>query len=147
MMHRPIRGAALGAALAILALPAVAAAPATVHVDEWNQPDGTQGITVTPMQIKAGKVTFKVTNTSKDTVHELLIVKTETPPEQFQAESDDPAKIDEGRLPGVKELPHDLKPGQTASLTMTVKPGHYVLFCNQTGHFMAGMHSVITVVK
>ncbi|MFO1055596.1 MAG: plastocyanin/azurin family copper-binding protein [Dongiaceae bacterium] len=146
-MNRPILGLALVAGLAVLAAPVLAAAPATVHVDEWNKGDGSQGITITPAQIKAGKVTFKVTNTSKDTVHELLIVKTETPPEQFQAESDDPAKIDEGRLPGVKELPHDLKPGQSASLTMTVKPGHYVLFCNQTGHFQAGMHSVLTVVK
>ena len=55
IMHRPILGLALGAGLAALAAPVLAAAPATVHVDEWNKGDGTQGITITPAQIKAGK--------------------------------------------------------------------------------------------
>jgi uncharacterized cupredoxin-like copper-binding protein len=147
-MNRHFVALALGAGVTILAAGSgLAAAPTMVQVDEWNKDDGSQGITITPPQIKAGKVTFKVRNISKDEVHELLIVKTNIPPEQFQPEGDNPAKIDEGRLPGVRELPHDLKPGQTASLTMTVKPGQYVLFCNQTGHFQAGMHSILTVVK
>jgi hypothetical protein len=110
----------------------LAAAPTVVQVDEWNKDDGSQGITVTPAQVKAGKVTFKVRNTSKDEVYELLIVKTNIPPEQFQPEGDNPAKIDEGKLPGVRELPHDLKPGQTASLTMTeARPVRAVLQPNR----------------
>lgn len=147
-MNRRLAALALGAGAGLLWLaPHLAAASTVVQVDEWNKPDGSQGITLTPSQVKAGKVTFKVRNISKDEVHELLIVRTDVPPEKFEAEPDNPAKIDEGRLPGVKELPHDLKPGQTASLTMAVKPGRYVLFCNQVGHFEAGMHSILMVVK
>jgi uncharacterized cupredoxin-like copper-binding protein len=35
--------------------------------------------------------------------------------------------------------------GQHASLTVNLTPGHYVLYCNMEGHYMAGMSTDFTV--
>jgi len=43
------------------------------------------------------------------------------------------------------EIP-DLAPGKTGTLTVDLKPGSYVLFCNQPGHYHDGMSTVLTVV-
>ena len=34
---------------------------------------------------------------------------------------------------------------RSAALTLTMKPGKYVLYCNLPGHYMAGMWTVIDV--
>jgi len=139
---------ALAAALGLLFPGSTyAASTGVVNVEEWNKSDGSQGITVAPTQIHAGKITFEVHNISQNEVHELLIVKTNSPPETFPTEADNPARIDEEKLAGVEELPHDLQPGQSSTMTMLVTPGRYVLLCNQPGHFHAGMHTILTVVK
>jgi uncharacterized cupredoxin-like copper-binding protein len=39
----------------------------------------------------------------------------------------------------------DLAPGKTKRLTLRLKPGHYDLICNMPGHYMAGMHTGLTV--
>ena len=52
----------------------------------------------------------------------------------------------EERLRGIKEL-GDLEPGKSGALTMTLKPGHYVLFCNEPGHFKAGMYAELVVTR
>jgi uncharacterized cupredoxin-like copper-binding protein len=36
-------------------------------------------------------------------------------------------------------------PGKTRSTTLTLKAGKYVLFCNEAGHFKAGMYGAFTV--
>ena len=33
-----------------------------------------------------------------------------------------------------------MRPGATKTITIDLKPGHYVLFCNLPGHYAAGMH-------
>ena len=148
MSHRHLARILLGVGIAVTAAsPGFAGQPTVVQVEEWNKPDGSQGITVTPSQVPPGKVVFKVHNVSKDETHELLVVKTDTPPEQFQPETANPTKVDESKLGSVKELPHDLKPRQSANLTLSLTPGQYVLMCNQPGHFMAGMHSILTVSR
>jgi uncharacterized cupredoxin-like copper-binding protein len=52
--------------------------------------------------------------------------------------------VDEKKLKGIKEL-DDLKPGKDGTLTLNLKPGHYVVFCNEPGHFQAGMRAELTV--
>jgi uncharacterized cupredoxin-like copper-binding protein len=57
---------------------------------------------------------------------------------------DDGARVDESKLGGIKEL-GDLQPGKSGEMQMTLIPGRYVLFCNQPGHFMAGMVATLSV--
>jgi len=52
--------------------------------------------------------------------------------------------VDERKLRGVKEL-GDLEPGKSGTLTLDLKPVHYVVFCNQPGHFAHGMHAELAV--
>jgi uncharacterized cupredoxin-like copper-binding protein len=39
----------------------------------------------------------------------------------------------------------ELDAGKTGTLTLTLDPGTYMLFCNLRGHYMAGMWTTITV--
>lgn len=144
MLLRCTPGAGLCLALLATAGPALAATGTVIEVEEWNRPDGSQGITLSTDHARAGKVTFAVRNRSTDEVHELLIVRSDLGADGFPTEADNPARIDEGKLSDVKEV-GDLAPGGTARMTLALKPGRYVLFCNQPGHFMAGMHTTLTV--
>jgi uncharacterized cupredoxin-like copper-binding protein len=36
-------------------------------------------------------------------------------------------------------------PGVTRNLSLKLAPGHYVFFCDMTGHFMGGMHAEVVV--
>ena len=56
----------------------------------------------------------------------------------------DGARVDEDKLKGLKEL-GDVHPGKTRSTTVPLKAGNYVLFCNEAGHFKAGMFATFTV--
>jgi len=35
--------------------------------------------------------------------------------------------------------------GETKTFTVTLPAGHYVLMCNEIGHYSAGMHMTFTV--
>lgn len=130
-----------------LIAPASAANPTPVQVELWNKTDGSQGMTLSTDHAKAGKVEFQVKNSSTTMVHEFLIWKTNLAFDKFPKDPNNPAKVDEDKLKGVKELSDDLDPGKSGALTMDLKPGRYVVFCNQPGHFDAGMHLVFTVTK
>lgn len=102
-------------------------------------------IKIDTTKVKAGRVTLEAVNQSKNLVHEVLVV---------------PA------LPQGKELPYDtkkdmvvekrvhllgeiseLKPGARGKLTLSLKAGEYLLFCNQPGHYKAGMSTTLVVEK
>ena len=129
--------------LTALAVPAVAAGT-EVKVDMWDKPDGTQGMILSSNEVKAGKVTFMVTNISKsDQEHEFLVARTDLTPDKMPL-TQAGARVDESKLAGLKEL-GDLEPGKSGKLTLTLKPGRYLLLCNEEGHFKAGMHAYLTV--
>ena len=139
---------ALAAASAVvlgLATQARAAGSTTVTVDMSNRPDGSQLMQLDRSEVPAGKVSFKVKNSSTDMVHEFLVVPTQLTPEQFPMNKDG-ARVDEKKLKGIKEL-GDLEPGKSSTLAMTLRPGHYVLFCNEPGHFKGGMYAELAVAK
>jgi len=125
-----------------LASAATAASPQVVNAELWNKNDGSQGVTLSADHVKPGKVEFKVKNVSTDEDHELLLVQADSIDALPMDSSGE--RVDEDKLKGLKEL-GDLHPGKSRNTTVTLKAGKYVLFCNEAGHFKAGMHATFTV--
>lgn len=125
-----------------LAATAMAAGPEVVNAELWNKPDGSQGLTLSTDHVRPGKILFKVKNISTDEDHELLLVKANSPDALPMDESG--VRVDEDKLKGLKEL-GDVHPGKTRNTTVTLSAGKYVLFCNEAGHFKAGMFGSFTV--
>jgi uncharacterized cupredoxin-like copper-binding protein len=53
-------------------------------------------------------------------------------------------RVDEDKA-GDKGEVSELDPGTSGKLTVTLKPGKYLLICNVPGHYAAGMWSEFTV--
>jgi len=101
------------------------------------------GIMAAPAVVKAGEVTFEVTNTSQDLVHETILVPA---PAKGKAVPYDEQKglIDEDAAGHLGEV-SELEPGKSGALRLDLKPGRYALICNVPGHYMAGMWTIVTV--
>jgi uncharacterized cupredoxin-like copper-binding protein len=101
------------------------------------------GINVDTKSVPAGKVTFDVLNASKDTIHEMIVspirdLNVTLPYVAAESRVDEDASGDIGEV-------SELDPGGAGSLTIDLKPGQYVLFCNVPGHFSSGMWTTIDV--
>jgi uncharacterized cupredoxin-like copper-binding protein len=83
---------------------------------------------------KAGKVTFLAKNDGA-TTHMLMVERTPLKMDSPGNPTESAALADTGTL----------QPGQSKAITVTLKPGTYVLFCNVPGHYAAGQHITITV--
>ena len=97
----------------------------------------TMGMTATPATVKAGKVTFRVKNSSKDTIHEMIVMYLADPskPLPYIAAEN---RVDEDKA-GDKGEVSELDPGASGTLTVDLKAGKYLLICNVPGHFATGM--------
>lgn len=102
------------------------------------------GMKVDQREVKAGRVTFRVSNTSRALVHEMMVVPVSNgdPALPYDAKED---KVAEESIHSLGEV-SDLKPGAKGTLTVQLKPGSYLLLCNQPGHYHAGMYSTLTVI-
>ena len=103
----------------------------------------TMGIKASPTSVPAGKVTFQATNDSKDAVHEMIVAplpKDGKPLPYIENEH----RVDEEAAEHLGEV-SELDPGQSGSLTVTLQPGKYILYCNIPGHYVDGMWTTITV--
>jgi uncharacterized cupredoxin-like copper-binding protein len=89
-----------------------------------------------------GAVTFVVHNRAPAT-HEFVIFRTELPADALPIAADG-LSVDEDRVHHVDEL-DEVPAGTTATLTLQLPPGHYVLICNLEGHYLGGMHHGFTV--
>jgi uncharacterized cupredoxin-like copper-binding protein len=94
--------------------------------DYWVRPDVTS--------VPAGKVTFTAENVGA-VPHELMI---ERAPIKMQG----PGQPVEDAALGMID---DMAPGESGQMTVTLKPGMYVLFCNAPGHYAAGQHTMFRV--
>ena len=56
------------------------------------------------------------------------------------------ATVVEERIRSLGEI-SDLAPGASGKLAVNLKPGSYLLICNQPGHYKAGMVARLSVVK
>lgn len=89
-----------------------------------------------------GAVTFVVTNAGTVT-HEFVILKTDIAEGALPPSADEPGKAQE--VGHVEEI-EDIAAGATATLTVALTPGKYVLICNEPGHYAAGMHASFIVL-
>ena len=100
------------------------------------------GIKLSKDQVPAGDVVFKVTNSSKETAHEMLIfhyvdgMKFPYDPKIL--------KIDEDKAGSLGEV-SETEPEKAGEVELDLKPGKYVVLCNVPGHFANGMWALLTV--
>ncbi|MEP6660427.1 MAG: hypothetical protein ABJD24_10970 [Acidimicrobiales bacterium] len=96
--------------------------------------------------LNAGAVSFRVTNTGPET-HELVLVETDLDPSELPLEADG-ITVDEDapQLRKVTAL-EGIRLGQTRTVRVNLRPGHYVLFCNLEGHYLGLMHTGIDVMR
>ena len=104
--------------------------------------DTNMGIKLSKKHVKAGEVTFEVTNASKETVHEMLVIPAPTDGKVPYDPND--AKFDEDKAGSLGEV-EETEPGKSGTLTLTLKPGSYILSCNVANHFANGMWTRFTV--
>jgi uncharacterized cupredoxin-like copper-binding protein len=95
--------------------------------------------------VKAGRVTLRAVNQSHGLIHEVIVVRvageeTELPYNEKQA------TVIENRITRLGEI-SDLKPGASGTLVLKLKPGSYLLICNQPGHYKAGMQAHLSVTS
>ena len=109
---------------------------------------GTVNATLTEMKIvldrtsiPAGPVTFVVKNNGT-MEHELVVIQTDVAEDKLPPDVEEPGKVDEtGNVGETGEV----KPGESKTFTITIPAGHYVIMCNEVGHYAAGMHLTFTV--
>jgi len=89
--------------------------------------------------VKAGKVTFVVSNVGKIN-HELVVLKTNVAPGKLK-ENKDHEVSEKSSVGEVGEVHH----GATRSGTLTLGPGKYQLICNLPSHYSAGQYVGFTV--
>lgn len=103
------------------------------------------GINANPKSVRRGPMTFKVTNLASRIIHEVIVARL----------SDGAAKlpydettqiVDENALQTFGSL-KEIDPNKSAALTLDLKPGKYLLYCNLPGHYMAGMWTLIDVTE
>jgi uncharacterized cupredoxin-like copper-binding protein len=94
-----------------------------VQVDEFSVFPGTQGA-------PKGKVRFVVTNIGT-VKHEFVVLKTAKPAGNLLKgqEADEAGNV--GEIGGIP-------PGQSRTLNLVLKPGHYSIICNLPGHYKTG---------
>ncbi len=154
---------AICVAAAIAMAPTVAFAGTTINIKLQDKADGMDmsknmglgtgmkgDMKMAPMSIIAsnkfavrGKVTFAVTNLSKTMIHEMIVapIKDEnTALPYIDAEN----RVDEDKAADLGEV-SELDPGKTGSLTLDMKPGKYILYCNVPAHYAMGMWTILEV--
>lgn len=101
------------------------------------------GVNVNPMVVPRGTVRFNVTNLASTLVHEVILAEVN---DENEVLAYDAAKnlVDEETIQTLGQVA-EIAPSKSASFTLELKPGKYVLYCNYAGHFMAGMWTVMEV--
>jgi uncharacterized cupredoxin-like copper-binding protein len=102
-------------------------------------------------QYSAGPITFNITNDG-DKQHEFVIRKTDLQSSALPLNSDGEVVEDSPQLQpaGDPSEVGEIDPGTSNhSITLTLQPGHYVIFCNlhveDLLHYQKGMHVDFTV--
>jgi uncharacterized cupredoxin-like copper-binding protein len=139
--------AALGAAASVAALGACggsgdsaasrAGATVRVTVEDFNARESRT-------RVPAGPVTFDVHNRGPST-HEFVLARTDLPSGKLPLRPDGlSVNEDAAALHEVGSV-DDLGLGNSRRVTVNLRPGHYVLYCNFEGHYLGGIHADLEV--
>ena len=114
------------------------------HMNMMGMDKAPMGIKISEKSVAAGEITFNAINSSKNLEHEMVIAKladgaTSLPYKEGSGRVDENApNMNLGEI-------SELEPGEKSSLTVNLKPGKYVLYCNVGGHYASGMWTLLTV--
>jgi uncharacterized cupredoxin-like copper-binding protein len=145
-LRRGLAIVAVAGLLASCSSSAPAAGPIAATVKEWQ-------IGLSATTLKAGSLTFNVTNAG-DKEHEFVIRKTDLLSDKLPLNPDGSGQVSEDapELTAVGDPSElaEIKSGSTdRTITVTLQPGHYVIFCNlhveDLVHYQKGMHVDFTV--
>ena len=93
-------------------------------------------------RIAPGVVDLRVSNLGPD-MHELIVVRA---PHTNLPLRTDGTTVNEEALQRVEVGALEPgQPGSTRELTVRLTPGRYEFFCNMSGHYLGGMHTVVVV--
>lgn len=107
-------------------------------------------VTADPAEIRAGLVTFQVTNDGPDRGYEFFVLKTDLAPESLPTEEDGSADIGGGGVAFVGQI-QQMGVGQTLPGSYELEAGNYVLICNLVeeggglSHYQQGMRTAFSV--
>ena len=106
----------------------------TANLSEWK-------IELDKTTLPAGKTKIAAKNNGT-MEHELVIIKTGTPPDQLPKTA---TQVDESKAGQTIDEIKEFKAGRTESKTVDLAAGNYVLICNIAGHYLSGMYIKLTV--
>ena len=116
----------------------------TVNVTLREASDTAYVLSADQTSVKAGNLTFKVTDTGKKD-HEMVILKLDGAAAFDKLAIDGTTnKVSEDTNVGETGDPN-LTPGETRSFNVNLPAGSYVLVCNIEKHYGLGMRSLLTV--
>lgn len=109
-------------------------------------------VSADPSSVAAGSVTFDVSNTGPDDVHEFVVIKTDLGATALPVD-DDGAVLEDGEGMEVIDEIEELAVGDSQTLTVDLEAGAYALICNIVeehdgmleAHYAEGMRSDFTV--
>jgi uncharacterized cupredoxin-like copper-binding protein len=140
-----VQGSAAGSTTTCTTAPGPAQAIGCHAPSTPNENGATVKVTVknfhitVPAVIPTGRVTFVVYGQGA-TLHELNVARSSLAPRDLPIALDD--RVDDTHntsdFTWLGQV-EDIDIGVTASLTVTITPGHYDFYCNMDGHYMAGM--------
>jgi len=104
---------------------------------------GMMSIRVDKPTVKAGTVTFEVTNWSRSVLHEILVVSVDNPTAPLPYDYPQ-ARVPEDQVKVLGEAA-DLQPNVSKTFGVALTPGSYLLICNLPGHYAAGMAVPLSV--
>ena len=146
-VRRALALVAIGGLLMSCSGPAASAAttgPISATLKEWQ-------INLSSTTHSAGAITFNITNNG-DKEHEFVVRKTDKKADGLPLNADGEVSEDAPELTEVGDPSElaEIKSGSTdGTLTVTLQPGHYVIFCNlhveELIHYQKGMHVDLTV--
>ena len=94
-------------------------------------------VTASPQTVESGRVLFAARNVGS-VIHELVVVRTSRPLPVRGYRAVEPKGASIGEI-------EDIEPGQAKKVTLTLKPGNYLLLCNVVGHYQLGMSTSLVV--
>jgi uncharacterized cupredoxin-like copper-binding protein len=96
------------------------------------------------LEVPAGEVSFDVSNTGED-LHELIVFKSDLDVTALPMSAAVKNEVDESQVGEYIGGFEDVAAGATANGTLMLAPGRYILLCNLSKHYEAGMVSTLQV--